>query len=601
MLDGMIQTLNAGQTPSGGTQDQSQQGQNQQADAGAADGEAAIINNVAATGEVLVPVSDTSPAAAAALPSLADAITFTTGFAAKTASAPVAANPVAASDAALAALAVQAGVVPVATATAAPASNAIAQSASTTAPVAATTNANVPLIAGTVAAQTGTADALAIMPAVAADPAVDANNVSALPASPTLSLAASTAPQANVPTGVNQAGTNQDGTLTSAVTAVVASDTIAVTPTISITASTAKPAATKSDQDNSDSQQSAILAALFAQAPQTIGPVAAVSIADASASKGSSPVSGVSTAGPASVPGVGIPPTLSPPAFVGNGNQIANPQTVAAPIADPTTSGGTPATVHAPLAFGIGAVSTSDTADSSADSYGESPTASPQVSTDQVTSDQNRAEAISALFAEPEPKAAKSTVADTAVAPSVGNVAPSTDTGTAGLTFLHQASTVAATATTATATGVSASAYTSPAEQVSLVIGRAVSVGTQSMTIALNPLELGKVQVKLDIAKDGSVQASVTAERADTLTLLKNDHSMLSQALHNAGLTTTSTSLSFNLRDGSNSSQQQQGFGSASSYRSPVNATAADDAVSSSSTNVQYAVTSDNGRLNVIV
>ena len=35
------------------------------------------------------------------------------------------------------------------------------------------------------------------------------------------------------------------------------------------------------------------------------------------------------------------------------------------------------------------------------------------------------------------------------------------------------------------------------------------------------------------------MQASVTAERPETLTLLKNDHSTLTQALHNAGLTTT--------------------------------------------------------------
>jgi flagellar hook-length control protein FliK len=110
------------------------------------------------------------------------------------------------------------------------------------------------------------------------------------------------------------------------------------------------------------------------------------------------------------------------------------------------------------------------------------------------------------------------------------------------------------------ATDASASiAPQSPADQISVVLQRAVTEKTSSVTIALDPAELGKVEVKLDFNKDGSVQANITADRQDTLTLLKNDHAGLHQALQNAGFSTDSSSLSFNLRSDNQNQQAQQG------------------------------------------
>ena len=217
--------------------------------------------------------------------------------------------------------------------------------------------------------------------------------------------------------------------------------------------------------------------------------------------------------------------------------------------------------------------------------------------------DQVKADAIAALFTAPQPsvRTAKTSDGDTGGDKGISVATPNTDIAATGLTLTHQTSATSAAAPTA-GTAATAQTYTaSPADQVALTLSRATANGPQSMTIALNPLELGKVEVKLDFAKDGSVQASVTAERPETLTMLKNDHSTLTQALHNAGLTTNSGSLSFNLRDGGNS-QQQQGFGSASSFRPGAAQIDADDTGSTSSTTtVQYAVAASNGRLDVTV
>ncbi len=145
-----------------------------------------------------------------------------------------------------------------------------------------------------------------------------------------------------------------------------------------------------------------------------------------------------------------------------------------------------------------------------------------------------------------------------------------------------------------------------PAEQVSLVVQKGLADGRTSMTIALDPGNLGKVEVNLDIAKDGSVQASVVADNADTLTLLKNDHAGLSQALHNAGLSTDSSSLNFSLRsDSQNQSfaqaqQQQQSARNSASYRIQASIPG-ENAAAAPISGTQYALSSGNSRVDLFV
>ena len=86
-----------------------------------------------------------------------------------------------------------------------------------------------------------------------------------------------------------------------------------------------------------------------------------------------------------------------------------------------------------------------------------------------------------------------------------------------------------------------------PADQVAVQIQRAVASGETRITVRLHPAELGRVDVDLEIGKDGRVLAIVTAEKADTLEMLQRDTRVLERALQDAGLDTDSDSLSFNL------------------------------------------------------
>lgn len=94
--------------------------------------------------------------------------------------------------------------------------------------------------------------------------------------------------------------------------------------------------------------------------------------------------------------------------------------------------------------------------------------------------------------------------------------------------------------------------------QVALSLHQAVKSGSDHIQIQLQPADLGAVNVKLNINHDGSVTMVVSADRSDTLNLLKQDASGLTQALRNAGLQADSSSLSFNLRGGYQFNQQQQ-------------------------------------------
>jgi flagellar hook-length control protein FliK len=91
-----------------------------------------------------------------------------------------------------------------------------------------------------------------------------------------------------------------------------------------------------------------------------------------------------------------------------------------------------------------------------------------------------------------------------------------------------------------------------PQAQVAMHIAKGVQNGTDKISIRLNPSELGRVDIKLEVGRDGAVTASVTVERPETLELLKGDARSLERALANAGLDPDSDNLSFNLRDQNN-------------------------------------------------
>ncbi|MGN6490022.1 MAG: flagellar hook-length control protein FliK, partial [Devosia sp.] len=134
----------------------------------------------------------------------------------------------------------------------------------------------------------------------------------------------------------------------------------------------------------------------------------------------------------------------------------------------------------------------------------------------------------------------------------------------------------AAAATAATATRAIHAAYAAPVQQLNLPqvafeVARQFEAGNSRFQIRLDPPEMGRVDVRLDLDKHGSVNARLFVERPETLDLMLRDQRALQQALQQAGLDTSKTSLEFSLRQspfggagtetGQGGSNGQPGFG----------------------------------------
>lgn len=96
-------------------------------------------------------------------------------------------------------------------------------------------------------------------------------------------------------------------------------------------------------------------------------------------------------------------------------------------------------------------------------------------------------------------------------------------------------------------------AQTAPATaQVAVHIVRAVADGASRFNVQLHPAELGRVEVKMEISRDGAVRAMVIADRQETVDQLQRDSRALERALQEAGLKADSQNLQFSLRGGQN-------------------------------------------------
>jgi len=87
------------------------------------------------------------------------------------------------------------------------------------------------------------------------------------------------------------------------------------------------------------------------------------------------------------------------------------------------------------------------------------------------------------------------------------------------------------------------------------IAGKALD-GKNRFDIRLDPPELGRIEVRLDVSSDGRVTSHLTADRPETLNLLQRDAAGLQRALEDAGLKTSDNSLQFSLRDQSSGQQQ---------------------------------------------
>jgi flagellar hook-length control protein FliK len=106
---------------------------------------------------------------------------------------------------------------------------------------------------------------------------------------------------------------------------------------------------------------------------------------------------------------------------------------------------------------------------------------------------------------------------------------------------------------------------TSPVvEQISLQMRKAVDDGISRIRIKMQPASLGAIDIKMDVAADGTVKAVLGVEKHETYEWLQKDFRHLERVLQDTGLKTDANSLSFQYRGGNGHGQQsgqQQSFG----------------------------------------
>ena len=190
----------------------------------------------------------------------------------------------------------------------------------------------------------------------------------------------------------------------------------------------------------------------------------------------------------------------------------------------------------------------------------------PQVAVNQVAGNgaQNAQSAVAAVTQQTAANAATS-LGGEAAGGAVSST-PAAGSGTPSFTSLAPVGgitqTANATGAGAAASGNAASGAATPSEQVAVEIHKGIAAGKDSITIKLNPAELGKIDVKMELSDDGTLRAVIAVDRPETLDLLQKDIRGLERALQNAGLQADSGSLNFSLRgDGDN---QAGGFETAS-------------------------------------
>jgi flagellar hook-length control protein FliK len=94
-----------------------------------------------------------------------------------------------------------------------------------------------------------------------------------------------------------------------------------------------------------------------------------------------------------------------------------------------------------------------------------------------------------------------------------------------------------------------------PLSGLAVEIAASVRSGKSHFEIRLDPADLGRIDVRIDVDRNGQVTSHLTVERPETLSMLRQDAPQLQQALDDAGFKTGSGGLQFSLGDQSSSGQ----------------------------------------------
>ncbi|WOH67521.1 flagellar hook-length control protein FliK [Bradyrhizobium sp. BWA-3-5] len=127
----------------------------------------------------------------------------------------------------------------------------------------------------------------------------------------------------------------------------------------------------------------------------------------------------------------------------------------------------------------------------------------------------------------------------------------------------HAAAPAAASQLTATA----ATDAAVPVSGLAMEIAASARSGKTRFEIRLDPAELGRIDVRIDVDRHGQVMSHLTVERPETLSMLRQDANQLQRALDNAGLSTGNGGLQFSLRDQSSQGQNDGNQGNPNAHR----------------------------------
>jgi len=94
-----------------------------------------------------------------------------------------------------------------------------------------------------------------------------------------------------------------------------------------------------------------------------------------------------------------------------------------------------------------------------------------------------------------------------------------------------------------------------PLNGLALEIAASARSGKSRFEIRLDPADLGRIDIRIDVDRNGQVTSHLTVEKPETLSMLRQDAPQLQRALDDAGFKTGDGGLQFSLRDQSSSGQ----------------------------------------------
>jgi flagellar hook-length control protein FliK len=117
-----------------------------------------------------------------------------------------------------------------------------------------------------------------------------------------------------------------------------------------------------------------------------------------------------------------------------------------------------------------------------------------------------------------------------------------------------------------TAHAASQAAIAVPVAGIAVEIAAQAKAGGRRFEIRLDPPELGRIDVRLEVDKNGQVTSHLRVDRVETLDMLRRDSANLERALQDAGLKTSDNTLNFSLRDQSFRQPQGQSASPSTQY-----------------------------------